>query len=226
MTAAYAPWAAELLLECAGAALYLKRAKLLSAILTFCAVSDIALFFVFGTRFYAWASWSQIAFKELMLIWLACSICGMFVAERRKSFASISAAFLSLGSAAMITAFAANGETLKDKLLDGEIAANMILLAIVFFGWISRRDKLDSTWKWIAFGFMVMVGSDLVFTVLWTFWDGARHFYPLGAIAAYAVWIIGPLKTLKIEKKVREQIEFGRFLVAEDRNPVENRMVM
>lgn len=198
MTAVYLPWAAELLLECAGAALYLKRSKTLAAVLTFCAISDIALFFAFGGRFYLAASWSQIAFKELMLIWMACSICGMFVAEKRKSFATLSAAFLSVGSAAMITVFSASGETLKDKLLDGEIAANMILLGIVAIGWISRRAMLDQTWKWIVAGFVLMVGSDLVFTGLWTFWAGARHWYPIGAISAQLTWIVGPLRSVRL----------------------------
>jgi len=198
MTAAYLPWAAEFVLEAIGALLYLKRSKLLSALLYVSAMTDMILVFVFGTRFYVAASWSQIALKELMLIWLACSICGMFVAEKRKSFATLSAAFLSLGSAAMITVFAPAGETLKNKLLDAEIAANMILLAVVFIGWIGRRDRLTGMWKFISLGFMVMVGSDLVFTILWTFWDGARHWYPLGAIAAYLIWVAGPLRKIKL----------------------------
>lgn len=195
---AYFPWAVELLLECAGAALYLKRSKLLSAILTFCAISDIVLFFVFGTRFYVWASWSQIAVKELMLIWLACSICGMFVAEIHRFQAKITAFVVSISSAALITAVSASGETLKDRLLDGEIAANILLLGMVFLGYLGRRDRLDSNWKWIAAGFMVMVGSDLIFTALWTFWDGARHWYPLGCIAAQLIWVAGPLRKVKL----------------------------
>jgi hypothetical protein len=200
MTAAYAPWAAEFIMEVIGSVLYLKRSRLLSAIFYFCAMSDFALVFIFGRPFYAWASWGQVAIKQLMLIWLACSICGIFVQERRKSFTRITAAFLSLGSAAIITALSASGETLKDRLLDAEIAANMILLGMVFIGWISRRAMLDQTWKWIVAGFMLMVGSDLLFTGLWTFWDGARHWYPMGAIAAQAVWIAGPLKSVRLDE--------------------------
>lgn len=196
--AAYSPWAAEFLLECIGTVLYLKSNKLLAAIFYVSAISDMALIFLFGGPRYVTASWSQIAIKELMLIWLACSICGMFVAERRKSFATISAAFLSLAAGSLITVFSANGETLKDKLLDGEIAANMILLGMVFVGWVSRKDRLDSTWKCITAGFMVMVGSDLVFTILWTFWDGARHWYPLGVVAAYLIWVAGPMRKVRL----------------------------
>jgi hypothetical protein len=208
-------WAIEFILEAIGAYLYIGRSKLLSAILAVCAVGDfvtaIVLHFL-GATAYGKTFWGFYSLKYLMLIWLACSICGMFVAERRKSFATISAAFLSLASGALITVFSANGETLKDKLLDGEIAANMILLAIVFIGWIGRRDRLEQTWKWIALGFMVMVGSDLVFTILWTFWEGARHWYPMGAIAAYLIWVAGPLRRVKLpEFRQSLQHKFGEI---------------
>ena len=207
--AVYSPWAAMFILECIGARLYSKRSKLMAVYFATAVLLDAGAFAIFqkcSIDFYAWSAWTAKGIRGLMLIWLACSICGMFVAERRKSFATISAAFLSMGSAALITAFAASGETLINKLLDGEIAANMILLAIVFLGWIGRRDRLDSNWKWITVGFMVMVGSDLVFTVLWTFWDGARHWYPLGAIAAQAIWICGPLRRVKLPE-FRQSLE-------------------
>ncbi len=194
-------WAAEFALECIGSALYYNKNKLLSVLLAFCAVGDATTCLIYQAArqtLYANSYWIARSGKYLLLVWLACSICGMFVAERRKSFGTISAAFLSLSSGALITVFSATGETLKDKLLDGEIAANMVLLGMVFVGWVSRRDRLDSTWKWITAGFMVMVGSDLVFTILWTFWDGARHWYPLGAITAQLIWVAGPMRKVKL----------------------------
>lgn len=219
-------WMVEFILEACGAYLYVRRSKLLSALLGMCALGDLITFLFYGSPIYANAFWVFYSVKYLMLIWLACSICGMFVAEKCRSFATLSAAFLSLGSASIIAAFSLTGETLKDKLLDGEIAANMLLLGFVLVGWISRRDKLNQALKWIVAGFIVMVGSDLLFTILWTFWAGARHWYPLGAIAAQLVWVCGPLRTIRLEKKVQEQIEFGRFLIAEDRNPVNQEWVM
>jgi hypothetical protein len=191
-------WALEFILESCGAYLYWQKSKMLSSLLGMCATGDLITFLFYGQASYASAFWIFYSLKYLMLVWLACSICGMFVAEKRKSFATLSAAFLSLGSAAMITVFASAGETLKNKLLDGEIAANMILLAVVFIGWIGRRDRLTGMWKFITFGFMVMVASDLIFTILWTFWDGARHFYPIGAISAQLIWIIGPLRSVRL----------------------------
>jgi hypothetical protein len=191
-------WALEFILESCGAYLYWEKSKMLSSLLGMCAMGDLITFLFYGQPSYVQAFWIFYSLKYLMLIWLACSICGMFVAERRKSMATISAAFLSLGSAALITVFASAGETLKNKLLDGEIAANMILLAVVFIGWIGRRDRLTGMWKFISLGFMVMVGSDLVFTILWTFWDGARHWYPLGCISAQVIWICGPLKKVRL----------------------------
>lgn len=201
MTAVYSLWAAEFCLESIGALVYSGRSKLLSALLAFCALSDAITFAIL--RFvspyaYAWSYWAGRSIKYLFLIWLACSICGMFVAEIHRFQAKITAFVVSISSAALITAVSASGETLKDRLLDGEIAANMLLLGMVFLGYIGRRDRLDSNWQWIAAGFMVMVGSDLIFTALWAFWDGARHWYPLGCIAAQLIWVAGPLRKVKL----------------------------
>lgn len=217
MTAIYLAWMAEIVLECIGSFLYRKRSPLLSILLGFCAFTDFAAV-PFAQNYpnliHGCLGWAQCSVKELMLIWLACSICGMFVSENRKSITVISAAFLSLASAAIIAVFSFAGETLKDKLLDGEIAANMILLGFVAVGWISRRDRLKGNWQWIVAGFMVLVGSDLIFTILWAGmpeirisshvlmpaweWTGARHWYPLGAISAYLIWCIGPLRSVRL----------------------------
>lgn len=202
MTAILFAWMAEIVLEAIGAFLYRRRSPLLSSLLAFCALSDAAAYllrsFLPATWIYFWAGWGQHEIRNLMLVWLACSICGMFVAEKRKSIAMLSTAFLSFGSFALVTAFAFSGDTLKDRILNGEIAATMILLALVCAGWISRRDRLTGIWKWIVAGFVVMVGSDWLFTVLWTHWDGARHWYPAGALIAYAIWCVGPLRNAKL----------------------------
>lgn len=198
---AYLWWAAELLLECAGAALTIRRSRLLAFILTVSAITDIAAFLVFqfcARAVYAWSYWAQHSIKNLMLCWLACAICGMFVAERNKFQARIATAFLSVGAIALVAAFAFNGETLKERLLDGEIAANGILLGFVVLGWITRKAFLSREWKWITAGFMVMVGGDLAVTILWTFWDGARHWYPLTTIAALLMWAFGPMLPHKL----------------------------
>jgi len=158
-----------------------------------CAVGDLVTFLMFGSASYVLAFWIYSTIKGLMLIWLACSICGMFVAENRKSVTMLSAAIISLGAASLVIAMAFTGETLKEILLDGEIAANFILLGMIFLGWLGRRDKLTAEWKWITAGFMLMVGGDLLFTLLWYFWDGARHWYPVSTIGAQLIWAISPL---------------------------------
>lgn len=227
----YFPWAVMFILECIGARLYSNRSKLMAVYFAASLFLDAIAFAIFKNchiDYYAWMAWAAKGLRGLMLIWLACSICGMFVAEKRKSFATLSAAFLSLGSAALITVFASSGETLKDKLLDGEISANMILLGIVALGWIGRRDRLTGAWKWIVAGFVLMVGSDLAFTILWAGmpavrinshilipawqWAGARHWYPLGAIAAQLIWLIGPLKADWDAKKPYTLPEFRQSL--------------
>jgi len=201
--AVYSPWAAMFVLECIGARLYVKRSKLMAVYFATAMLLDSVAFAIFqncNIDFYAWSAWAAKGIRGLLLIWLACAICGMFVQEQRKSFTVLSAAFLSIGSASIIVAVGSAGDTLKQKLLDGEIAANMILLGFVAVGWISRREKLNQAWKYIAVGFMVMIGSDLVFTALWMAWDGARHLYPIGEISAQLVWIIGPLRTVRLSE--------------------------
>ena len=195
----YLSWAAEFLLQLSGAALNWKTSKLLSALLGFLCLTDIVLFIFFqasANTLYPWASWAQQTGRYLLLIFLACEIIGMFLPEADRKKGSIVAGFMAVGIASMITVFSSQGDTLKDKLLDGEIAANMILLAFVSLGWISRARYLSAHWKWIAAGFVTLVGWDLTVTIFWKFFWTARQFYPLGTIAAYVVWIAAPLRGL------------------------------
>lgn len=198
MTLIYFSWAAEFLLQSIGAALNWKTSKLLSLVLAFLSLSDLFTFGVFqlNARLYPWASWGQTAGKYLLLIWLACEIIGLFVNKRSRAQAKITAAFISLASASFVIVFFSQGEALKDKLLDGEIAANMVLFVIVSLGWISQARYLNRHWRWIAAGFVVLIGWDLAVTVLWKFFWAARQYYPVGTIAAYVVWIAGPLRGL------------------------------
>jgi hypothetical protein len=196
MTAAYLAWAAELLLECAGAYCNLKRSKLLSLILILCAISDMATFLVFqlfSRTVYAWSYWGAHSLKGLLLIWLGCSICGMFAAEKDKLKIVFGSGFISASIMSFVMFAFFRGDSLKDRLLDAEIVASMILLAMVALGWLGRSSYLSPAWKVITAGFVLMVGSDLLFTALWMFWGGARHWYPLGTITAYLVWVAGPL---------------------------------
>lgn len=196
---AYLPWAVELILECAGAQIYFRRSKLLSAILAFCALSDVALFIIFGRPIYPWASWVQMAGKGLLLIWLGCSICGMFVAERDKVKTVLATGFISAASMSLVVSAFFSRDSLKDRLLDAEIVASILLLGMIALGWIGRSSYLSAEWKIITAGFVLMVGSDLLFTALWTFWDGARHWYPLGTIAAQLVWVAGPILPYRLK---------------------------
>ena len=94
---------------------------------------------------------------------------------------------------------------MKDRLLDGEIAASMILLGLIGLGWITRLSYLSNAWRWIAAGFVLLVGWDLAITALWTLWDGARYWYPLGTIAGQAVWVLGGLR--KEQGEVRLELQ-------------------
>lgn len=196
---AYLPWAVEILLECAGAQIYFRRSKLLSAILAFCALSDVALFIVYGRPIYPWASWAQMALKGLLLIWLGCSICGKLVNEKDESKVTYVSAFTSMVTVGLVTSCMFSADTLKNRLLDGEITANLMLAGLIGLSWICRQSAISGPWKWIVIGFLVMIGSDLLFTALWTFWDGARQWYPLGTIAAQLVWVAGPILPYRLK---------------------------
>jgi hypothetical protein len=195
-------WLLEFILEASGAILYRRKNNLLCFILAFCAVTDFAgaalRMHYSKTAIYGWYAWSQFAFKELFLIWLACAICGMFVAEKDRSRAYISAAFISLATCAMVTVFAFQAETLKDRMLDGVISANIVMLAIVFVAWIGRRQFLSDGWKVITIGFAALIGGDFLVTVLWKFWDGAQYWQQLPTIAAYLIWVAGPMRTVRL----------------------------
>lgn len=202
-------WLLEIALESLGAYIYFRRNRLLCAMLSFCALTDFAalpLESSFPVLIHFWLGWGQWIGKELLMLILGCSICGMFVPERNRSQARISVAFVCLAAMAMVIAFSSSGKDLKGRFLEGEIIANLILLSVVALAWIGRHKVLDSRWKWITAGFILMVGSDLLFTGLWTFWDGARHFYPLGAIAAQLVWVIGPLRSVRLPE-FRQSLE-------------------
>ena len=196
----YFLWAVELWLESLGACLNFKRSKLLFFFLAMCAIGDLVTFAVFriSPAFYPWATWIRHAIKNLILLWLGCWICGQFVSERRRSTAVISTGMITACTVALVSVFFFAQDTWKNRLLDSEILMMVILWGVVALGWIGRQGRLTPAWKWITAGFLIMIGSDLLCTALWTFWDGARHWYPLGAISAQMVWVIGPLKSHKL----------------------------
>lgn len=211
-------WLVEFILESAGAFLYRTRNPLLCFTLAFCAITDAIAYLLkphfSGTVIFGWYAWSQFAIKELFLLWLACAICGMFVAEKSRSVAYITAGFLSLATCAMVTVFMYQGETLKDRLLDGAIAANVVMLAIIALAWIGRRSALSNGWKVVTIGFAVMIGGDFLMTLLWKVWDGAQYWQQVPTVAAQLVWIIGPLRSVKLPE-LRRSLE-KRFPAVEE----------
>lgn len=217
MKAVTAIWAAEMLLECAGAYFNLKRSKLLSAILLLCAACDAATFLIFelfSRTVYAWSYWGAHSLKGLLLIWLGCSICGMFVKERDKVKTVLATGFISAASMSLVVSAFFSRDSLKDRLLDAEIVASILLLGMIALGWIGRSSYLSAEWKIITAGFVLMIGSDLIFTALWTFWDGARHWYPLGTIAALGIWVAGPILPHKLKDC---RLSLGRKIVEAER---------
>jgi hypothetical protein len=198
MTAILSVWMAEFILEASGSILNFKRSKLLSFILAIIALMDAVTFVIFRywPESYPAATWIRHATKNLMLMVLGCSICGMFEEKENRLQASVIAGFISLGTAALALSVGIAGETLKDRLLTGEIVACTLLLSYIFLAWVGQSLKDDN--RWTAAGFVMMIGSDLLFTLLWLKWSGARHLYPIGALAAYGIWVLGPLRKIRL----------------------------
>lgn len=212
MTAIFGAWMAEFILEASGSIFNFKRSKLLSFTLAVVALMDAVTFVIFRywPESYPAATWIRHAIRNLMLMVLGCSVCGMFAEEKNRVQAGVIAGFLSLGMAAFCCSIGLAGNSLKDRLLTGEIVACSLLLSYIFLAWVGKSLKDDNGWT--ACGFMVMVGSDLIFTAMWTFWDGARHWYPLGAIAAYLIWVAGPMRRVKLpEFRQSLQHKFGEI---------------
>lgn len=193
-------WLIEFILEAAGAIRYRKTNRLLSFILAFCALTDalasVLKLHYSATAINGWYAWGQFALKELFLVWLACAICG--VAVKQKSVAFLSSAFISLATCAFIVVFAFQGETLKDRLLDGEISATTIMLIIIAVAWVSKLCTIPPKWKIITLGFAVMVGGDFLLTLLWKHWNGAEYWQQIPTLAGYLIWCVGPLRAVKL----------------------------
>lgn len=201
-------WAVQFVLEAIGAHLNFRKSKLLSLMLGVCAFGDFLAFLFlrysnpYAFQCFGWVYWAG---KGLMLIWLGCSICGMFAAERDRLKVVFATAFMSASSISIVMSVFFASEKLKDRLLDAEIVTNLIIFGMIFLGWIGRRAFLSKEWKWITAGFMLMVAGDLAVTLLWFVWDGARHWYALGNILALSIWIAGPIASVNL-------VEFRRSI--------------
>jgi len=197
----YSPWFIELALEVLGAMLYFRRSRLLCSLFSFLAASDIILtagYHLARQTVYWQFYWAQRFGKYFILILLACSICGMFVAEKDRSAKIGSSAIIALGTFGLVTVVFCMAHSLKDSLLAAEIAANVVMAVIIWLAWLGRRSVLSAEQKSITLGFIVLIASDIIFTAFWMNWHGARHFYPLGMITAYLIWVAGPLRKITL----------------------------
>lgn len=186
-------WLAELALESLGVILSFKRRNwLLFVFFTFCAVSDLAGFYIlhhFSSYILAWSHWGQMAGKDFLLTVIACQICAQYVREhdiRQQTLVTAIVAWM--GAAVTVWAFS-QGSTIQDRLLDAEMGANIFLMVIVAIGWLGQKKSLSESWNWIAAGFILQIGGAIVITGLWMFWDDAKHLYALTVIPAYGIWL-------------------------------------
>lgn len=225
-----------LILESAAAYLTFPRQKWLSSILAFRAVADLLGMILLGTagmNVFEWEDYIQRMIQFPLLGVLAVYCAGAAAGDSRgvRIYSGPFAAVVAIGIAAMHGFFPWNLEAvlwIEEKTVFG-IAA-VVALALIFRQFDLIRGKMEKPWGATSAGLLILLASYALPVLArenhWLSWMNASRGGQLGAILAYGVWVIAPLRTLKLEKKVNEQVEFGRFLIAEDRNPVENRMVM
>jgi hypothetical protein len=187
----WASWPLEFSLELLGAFLAFRRRNwIIFSILAFLAVTDpvkLILRVSFGPSAYGWADWAQRSGEYALLCILACQLCGKLLGESWRNLV----AAVSLLGALLVGLVYTGQESLPERLLDAEIAAGMLLCAVVAVGWISRSGRLKAPWNWIAAGLLVYLGSDVAITALWTFWNAGQYLYPIGSLSALALWCIG-----------------------------------
>lgn len=189
--AAFGPWYLEFSLEVCGA-LRTRRYPLLSLYLAVAAIADIATFSIlqaYGWSAYAVADWIQLAIKYLILIFLACQVCGKMLAEKKMHRAAL---IFSTIAAGIISAVYQSGETITDRLLDAEIAACMFLGILILVAWFGRIRPLDRPWAMIAGGIVTLLALNGAAAYAWKFWEPAKHVITGAEIASLVLFNLAP----------------------------------
>lgn len=208
-------WAAVFLIETIGAVSNFKRSKLLFAFLAFASLSEPVTYVIlrYYPGSYCWSWWAVEGIQNLMLVGLGAHIVGKFVAEKNKWHMTVGTLFAYGLSIVLVADLAFTSDSLKDRLLNGEMAANSILLAIMFSGWIGRRSYLSAERKWIACGLMAWIGGSMLMTALWLFWNGAGTWYMAGTAPALLIWAARPL--FEAYRQRKERVKITAFAIAE-----------
>lgn len=224
-------WASEFILETLGAYLAFRRKIIpLGVYLAFRAVADIATlgFLLFAGHDTAlWADfWLRTA--AYVLFWaLSIFMVARILQENKYTVGFYLGITLLFGVFAVVF-FHAQPLTMH-RIWQFEIWADIIaaVLVCIAMGVQEQAGRtVPAIYGMVSLGIAVHGLSDGLLCAAQYHGKDLTAWYPIGAILALSLWVAGPLKTLKLEKKAQEQIDFGRFLIAEDRNPVNNRMVM
>lgn len=201
----YFSWLLEFLLESVALAFSIrKRNWTLSALLAVRVVADLITCAARHQSHYAYAQlfWLFRAGQYLLLLWLACVICGKLLQELNQARVRITAAIIAvIGSMAVLKLYS-DGLTIDARFMDAEIAANFILAAVLFSGWVSRNvffgRGLDRQWNWILLGLVIQLASRALCTMAWMRWNTAAYWFYAGDIAALSIWIAA------VSRKVEE----------------------
>lgn len=199
-TAALIFWGIQCFLEFAGCLLAFRRRRelpLLFWFLAFVAASDLLSLYIYKyhPHSYAWASWYNYAGHWLFLCPLACQVCGKLLKD--KGWWMLAA--LSVLCAVVLAVGICYAEPdLKQRLLNSALAADMVIWVGIGVAWISRTDRLQGAWKWIAAGILASVGWDLLITFLWSKWAYAGVWLPVGEIAGLLAWNIAAMGRFRL----------------------------
>lgn len=222
-------WLTEFILETLGAYFAFRRKIIpLGVYLAFRAIADIAtlgflLFAGQGTAY--WADFWLRTVAYILLGALSMFMVAKILRETEHTAEFYLGMTLLFGVIAVLY-FHAQPLTMH-RVLQFEMWADIIAGALVCTAMGAQElagRTIPAPFGMIALGIAIHSLSDGLLCAAQYRGMDTTPWYPVGAIAALAVWIIGPMRNWKLERIAQK--ELGRFLIAEDRIPVENRMVM
>lgn len=201
--AAFLFWFAELVLEITGAILTFRNRRDLTTLwlyLGFRAFADMVTMGLYCAYVTSWQfNWAQKAAQYLFLCALAAQICGRLTGERRRGPVAFFGFFIALAVAWVGSALFLTGVDLPVKILGGMCCASMLLGIVILIIRLDAGRSLDAPWTIIMRGLITSLVTNAVLFFCWNnHLDGARHWIPIGEIAALLMWNYAGKATLQL----------------------------
>lgn len=198
----YVQWASVFILEAAGAILFFRRNKYLSAVLAFRAAADLLGFFL-GPEAFRWEDYLQRMIQMPLLAVLAVDCAGRAAGAHHREIRLYAAPVATLSAIALAAMHGAFPWDLPAVLWIEEKTV-YFLAAVVVLGWLVRkaervRGNIDSC----SAGLLMLLISYGVGAMAkehsWLTWAHANRGVQYGSILALLVWVAGPILPHKLK---------------------------